>query len=39
VIYIVASIVASIPFGLGWIVLLPVTLLSVYVSYKDVFGA
>ena len=38
-IYIVASIVASIPFGLGWIVLLPVTLLSVYVSYKDVFGA
>lgn len=38
-IYIVASIVASIPFGLGWIVLLPVTLLSVYVSYKDAFGA
>jgi hypothetical protein len=39
VIYIVASIVASIPFGLGWIVLAPVTLLTVYVSYRDVYGA
>ena len=38
-IYIVASIVASIPFGLGWIVLLPVTMLTAYVSYRDVFGA
>jgi len=38
-IYIVASIVASIPFGLGWIVLVPVTMLTVYVSYRDVFGA
>lgn len=38
VIYIVAAIVASIPFGLGWIVLVPVGLLTVYVSYKDVFG-
>lgn len=37
VIYIVASIVASIPFGLGWIVLLPVSLLTVFVSYRDVF--
>jgi hypothetical protein len=37
-IYIVAAIVASIPFGLGWIVLVPVTMLSVYVSYRDVFG-
>jgi len=37
-IYLVAAIVASIPFGLGWIVLIPVGLLSVYVSYKDVFG-
>ena len=38
VIYIVATILASIPFGLGWIVLVPVLLLTVYVSYKDVFG-
>jgi uncharacterized membrane protein len=38
-IYIVASIVASIPFGLGWIVLVPVTMLTAYVSYRDVFGA
>jgi hypothetical protein len=39
VIYIVASIVASIPFGLGWIVLAPVLMLTAYTSYKDVFGA
>jgi len=38
-IYIVAAIVASIPFGLGWIVLVPVSLLTVYLSYKDVFGS
>lgn len=38
-IYIAASIVASIPFGLGWIVLLPVTMLTVHTSYEDVFGA
>jgi len=38
VIYIVASIVASIPLGLGWIVLVPVTLHTVYTSYKDVFA-
>jgi hypothetical protein len=38
-IYIVASIVASIPFGLGWIVLVPVSMLTVYTSYRDVFGA
>jgi uncharacterized membrane protein len=37
VIYIVAAIIASIPFGLGWIVLIPVLLLTVYLSYKDVF--
>lgn len=36
-IYIVAAIVASIPLGLGWIVLLPVSLLTAYVSYGDVF--
>jgi len=38
-IYIVASIVASIPLGLGWLVLWPVVMLTVYVSYKDVFAA
>lgn len=36
-IYIVASIVASIPFGLGWLVLVPVTMLTAYVSYREVF--
>jgi uncharacterized membrane protein len=38
VLYIIAAIVASIPFGLGWIVLVPVLLLTAYVSYQDVFG-
>ena len=38
-IYIVASIVASIPFGLCWIVLIRVTMVTAYVSYRDVFGA
>lgn len=37
-IYIVAAIVASIPFGLGWIVLVPVLMLTAYASYKDIFG-
>jgi uncharacterized membrane protein len=36
-IYIVAAIVASIPFGLGWLVLVPVLMLTAYTSYKDVF--
>ncbi len=38
-IYLVAAFVASIPFGLGWILLVPVVLLTMYVSYRDVFGA
>jgi uncharacterized membrane protein len=38
VIYIGAAIVASIPFGLGWVVLAPLLMLTVYTSYKDVFG-
>ncbi|HEX6707140.1 MAG TPA: BPSS1780 family membrane protein [Albitalea sp.] len=37
-IYLVAAVVAMIPFGLGWVVLVPVGLLTMYVSYKDVFG-
>lgn len=36
--YIVAAIAASIPFGLGWILLAPVLMLTMYVAYKDVFG-
>ena len=32
------AIAASIPFGLGWLVLLPVYAASMYVSYKDIFG-
>jgi hypothetical protein len=38
ILYFIAAIVATIPAGLGWIVLLPVLVLTVYVSYKDVFG-
>jgi hypothetical protein len=38
ILYIIAAIVASIPFMLGWIVLIPVVMLSIYVSTKDVFG-
>jgi uncharacterized membrane protein len=33
----VLAIIASIPFGLGWLVLLPVLAGSVYVSYRDIF--
>jgi uncharacterized membrane protein len=32
------AVVASIPFGLGWLVLIPVYAASVYASYKDIFG-
>ena len=38
-VYIVAAIVASIPFGLGWIVLAPLVMITLYTSYRDVFGA
>ena len=31
------AIVASIPFGLGWLVLVPVTIASIYASYCDIF--
>jgi uncharacterized membrane protein len=34
----VLAIVASIPLGLGWLVLAPVFAASVYASYKDIFG-
>lgn len=36
-IWIVAGIVASIPFGLGWLVLVPLTTLAMYCAYKDIF--
>lgn len=39
VVYFVVAFIASILFGLGWLVLVPVMLLTVYVSYVDVFGA
>jgi uncharacterized membrane protein len=32
------AIVASIPLGLGWLVLAPVSVASIYTSYKDIFG-
>ena len=32
------AIAASIPFGLGWFVLVPVYAASLYASYKDIFG-
>jgi uncharacterized membrane protein len=35
----VFAIAASIPLGLGWLVLAPVFAGSVYASYKDIFGA
>ena len=37
VIVFVAAVLATIPFGLGWLVLMPVLIGSVYCSYKDVF--
>lgn len=33
------SIVASIPMGLGWLVLGPVTAASLYTGYRDIFGS
>jgi hypothetical protein len=35
--WIVAAVVASIPFGLGWLVLIPLTVLGMYVAYQDIF--
>jgi uncharacterized membrane protein len=37
--WIAFAIVASIPFGLGWLVLVPLTVLSTYTAYKDLFEA
>jgi uncharacterized membrane protein len=38
VVLLVLGIVAAIPFGLGWLVLGPVTIASVYTSYRDIYG-
>jgi hypothetical protein len=37
--YIVWAVVATIPVGLGWLVLIPVLCLSSYVAYRDIFYA
>jgi hypothetical protein len=37
VILLVAAAVASVPFGLGWLVLGPVTVASVYTAYRDIY--
>jgi hypothetical protein len=39
VVMVVLAIVASIPFGLGWLVLFPVSYLALYASYRDIFIA
>jgi uncharacterized membrane protein len=38
IISLVLGIIAVIPFGLGWLVLGPVIIASVYVAYRDIFG-
>jgi uncharacterized membrane protein len=37
IVIVLASIIASIPFMLGWLVLLPVLFTSQYYCYKDIF--
>jgi uncharacterized membrane protein len=37
VLALIAGVIASIPFGLGWLVLLPVLTASVYTSYRDIY--
>lgn len=38
IVFVVLGVLASIPLGLGWLVLGPVTVASVYVAYRDIFG-
>ena len=38
IVMLVLSIVATIPLGLGWLVLGPVAIASVYVAYRDIYG-
>jgi uncharacterized membrane protein len=35
--WIVAAVVATIPFGLGWLLLIPLTVLGMYTAYQDIF--
>ena len=37
IVWFIASIIASIPFGLGWLILGPVTAASIYTAYKDIY--
>ena len=37
IVWFIASIVASIPLGLGWLILGPVTAASIYTAYKDIY--
>ena len=39
IVLMVLGIVASIPLGLGWLVLGPTLIASVYVSYRDIYGS
>lgn len=36
-VFIVLAIVATIPLGLGWLILIPVTMASMYAGYRDMF--
>ncbi len=38
IVLLVLGIVAAIPLGLGWLVLGPVVIASIYVSYRDIYG-
>ena len=38
IVLLVLGIVAAIPLGLGWLVLGPVAIASIYVSYRDIYG-
>jgi len=39
VILLVAAVIASIPFGLGWLILWPVIAASIYTAYRDIYFA
>ena len=36
-VYLILSLLATIPLGLGWFILCPVTVASIYLSYRDIF--
>jgi len=38
IVFFVVAIVASIPFFLGWLVLIPLLVLTTYLAYRDIFG-